>query len=255
LISEINRLVKKAGKIAMDYFGKVEINYKDDNSVVTEADLRVEEFLFAELSRLIPGSDFLGEEGIAGDVTHKSEYLWIVDPIDGSSCYSKGLPVWGISVALVKNLKPFMASVYFPKVDSMFWADDTGQSFFNGARMANLKGGKRIKPQSFVCIPSNLFRDCGICLSIKSRSFGSSCYHILQVARDAAFACVLCSFYIWDLAASQTIAHNTGAEMYDSAGHQLSLWEMIESEKLPEPLIVTYPDRLAQIMEKISYNK
>jgi len=255
VISRLNQTIKKAAAIALDYFGRVTINYKSDNSVVTEADLRVEEFLSEELTRLIPSSSFLGEEGTRGEISDYSGYLWIVDPIDGSSGYSQGLPIWGISVALVKDCRPVMASVYFPKVDSLFWYDEDGKGRINDISLEKLKPEKQIRSESFLCVPSNLYRDCGIAVGMKSRSFGSSCYHILLVARDAAYAAILSSFHIWDLAASQTIAHSTGAEMFDLKGRSYSLAELIESGEIPEPLIITHRDRFAKVKQKLFYRK
>jgi myo-inositol-1(or 4)-monophosphatase len=253
VISELNQTVKRAAAIALDYFGQVTINYKSDNSVVTEADLRVEEFLSAELTRLVPSSSFLGEEGGGGSFSDYSGYLWIVDPIDGSSGYCQGMPIWGISIGLFKEFKPVMASVYFPRVDSMFWYNEDGRGYHNDMNLNNLRSGKQIKSESFVCVPSNLYRDCGISVGMKSRSFGSSCYHILQVARDAAYAAILCSFHIWDLAASQMIARSTGAEMFDLNGRTYSLTELIKTGEMPEPLIITHPDRLAKVKQKLSF--
>jgi myo-inositol-1(or 4)-monophosphatase len=255
VISELNQTVRKAAAIALDYFGRVTINYKSDNSVVTEADLRVEEFLYGELSRLIPSSDFLGEEGTQGEISDHSGYLWIVDPIDGSSGYSQGLPIWGISVALVKDYKPVMASVYFPKVDSLFWLGEDGRGFLNDMNLSCLSPEKQIRSESFICVPSNLYRSCGIAVAMKSRSFGSSCYHILQVARDAAYAAILCNFHIWDLAASQTVAQSAGAEMFDLNGRSYTLTELIKTGEIPEPLIITHSDRFAKVKQRLAYGK
>lgn len=253
MISELNQTVKQAAAIALDYFGRVTINYKNDNSVVTEADLRVEEFLSEELTRLVPSSSFLGEEGTGGSISDHSGYLWIVDPIDGSSGYSQGMPIWGISVGLFKEFKPVMASVYFPRVDSMFWYNEDGRGYHNNMNLQSLMHDKKIRSESFICVPSNLYRDCGISVGMKSRSFGSSCYHILQVARDAAYATILCNFHIWDLAASQMIASSTGAEMFDLNGHTYSLTELVKTGEIPEPLIITHPDRLENIKQKLSF--
>jgi myo-inositol-1(or 4)-monophosphatase len=254
-IEDINSLVRAAGKIALDYFGKVTIDYKADHTVVTEADLAVENFLNDSLRELIPGSAFLGEEGVAKNSDQDSEYLWIVDPIDGTSSYSKGLPVWGISVALYKNYMPYLASVYFPLVESHFWSNSDNKAFLNGKELMEISKNMEVQPNSFVCVPSNLYRDCAIHVKMKSRSFGSSCFHILQVARDAAFATILCNLGIWDLAAAEAIAEITGAKMFDINGKVISLSEIVKTGTIPEPLIVTHPDRLPQLLARIVDSK
>mgnify|MGYP001232410187 CR=1 FL=1 len=254
-IEELNKLVKEAGGIALDYFGRVTIDYKEDNTVITEADLAVEKFLYNELTKSIPGSEFLGEEGSGEKAGGESEYLWIVDPIDGTSSYSKGLPVWGISAGLYKNYRPYMASVYFPYVDDHFWQNSDNQAYLNGNSLRTLSEKEEVRSESFVCVPSDLFNSCGLQLKMKSRSFGSTCYHILQVARDAAYAALLCSYAVWDLAAAEAIAETTGARMFDLQGQQQDLSGIVESNNIPEPVVVTYPDRLQKVLEKIHQNR
>ena len=255
MIEEINKIVHEAGKIALDYFGRVKISYKADRSVVTEADLKVEEFLHTELTRLIPSSGFLGEESTAGEYDSDSEYLWIVDPIDGSSSYCNKLPVWGISVALYKNHQPYLASVYFPLVKDFFWNDENNKTSLNDNELRVLSNGKEISPESFVCIPSNLYKQCHLRVLVKSRSFGSSCYHVLLVARDAAYATILCSLGVWDIAASAAIAELNGARLFDIKGQIVSLPDIVKTGHIPEPLIVTHPDRIESILLKIENKK
>ena len=78
---------------------------------------------------------------------------------------------------------------------------------------------------------------------------------VLQVARDAAFATVLCNLGIWDVAAAEAIAEAVGAGMFDIKGAKISLSEMVKTNKIPEPLIVTHPDRLTQVIARIVHSK
>ncbi|MBD3219119.1 MAG: hypothetical protein GF310_12660 [candidate division Zixibacteria bacterium] len=254
-VNQLNQFVKDAGKTALDYFGRVTVDYKKDDSVITEADLAVEKFLYEKLTELIPGSKFLGEEGTGNSNHGDSEYLWIVDPIDGTSSYSKGLPIWGISVGLYKNFRPYMASCYFPFVDDHFWLNSDGRAYLNDRELGNLSENEELRSESFTCIPSELFKNCGLQLRMKSRAFGSTCYHILQVARDAAYSTLLCSYAIWDLAGAEAIAETTGARIFDLNGKMLDLSKIVESNNVPEPVVVTYPDRLQKILDRIHYSK
>ncbi len=251
LSDQINKHVLDAGKIALNHFGRVNVDFKEDNSVVTEADLEVERYLSKNLTDLIPGSAFLGEEGVSGGPDDKAEYLWIVDPIDGTSGYSKGLPVWGVSVALVKNNDPFLASLYFPQINSHYWCDDNGVAYYNGSVLGPIQDGTRPDPESFICLPSNIANDCGVSVRLKSRSFGSTCYHILQVARDSAYATILCGLGLWDLAGSQTIAELAGAGMFDMNCNRIGLDQVFRDREIPEPLIVCHPDRLQNVKNLI----
>ena len=254
-IEDLNGLVKDAGKIALDYFGRATIGYKEDNSIITEADLAIEKFLYRELTQLVPGSQFLGEEGAGKPVSGNPEFLWIVDPIDGTSSYSKGLPVWGISAGLYRNYRPYLASVYFPYVDQHFYHNSDNRAYLNGESLNGLSEKQELRSESFVCVPSELFNSCGLQLKMKSRSFGSTCYHILQVARDAAYAALLCSYKVWDLAAAEAIAEMTGARMFDLEGKKLNLSAIVKSNDIPEPVVVTHPDRLKKVLDRIHHSR
>ena len=79
-------------------------------NIVTTNDVACQQFLYKELSPLIPGAGFLGEESLMEDLNH--EYLWIIDPIDGTANYSRGINECAISVALVQGKEPLLGVVY-----------------------------------------------------------------------------------------------------------------------------------------------
>ena len=79
-------------------------------NIVTSNDVACQQFLYKELSPLIPGAGFLGEESLREDLDH--EYLWIIDPIDGTANYARGINECAISVALVKGKEPLLGVVY-----------------------------------------------------------------------------------------------------------------------------------------------
>ncbi len=109
-----------AGRLALEYFGAgIEATIKDDGSPVTEADLAVEHLLRTELGRLAPHDAILGEEsGISGE----SERVWILDPIDGTSFFSRGSPHWRVHVALTVRGCAEVAVVTAPALGRQWWA-------------------------------------------------------------------------------------------------------------------------------------
>ena len=251
MIEKINAIVQQAGKIALDYFGRVEIDYKQDNSVVTEADLSVEKFLREKLTELIPSSGFLGEESETDPENLKREFLWIVDPIDGTSSYCNRLPIWGVSVALFQNFQPYMASLFFPYVNEMFWADGRGAAYENNLLMNPIKGNLEIRPDSFICIPSKIYYRCMMKVHVKARSFGSTCYHILQAARDSAYATLIGDYRIWDLAGAITLSQITGARVFNLKGEIVPTETYFNLGLDAEPLILAHPDRVQKVLDKI----
>ena len=104
------------------------------SNIVTTADSENEEFLRAELARLIPGSAFVGEEGEQDSIL-RDGYTWIVDPIDGTMNFSRGIPECAVSIALLKDGEPFIGVVYNPFTD-IHWKAERGKGAYrNGVRI------------------------------------------------------------------------------------------------------------------------
>ena len=91
-------------------------------NIVTSADIENEAFLKKKLTELIPGSVFVGEEGDENMVSEEG-YTWIVDPIDGTCNFSRGIPMVGISVALFKDGRPYIGVVHNPFTGDMFTSE------------------------------------------------------------------------------------------------------------------------------------
>lgn len=119
-----------AGRLALEYFlAGVQATVKDDGSPVTEADLAVEDLLRTELGRLAPHDAFLGEEsGSAGE----SERVWILDPIDGTSFFSRGSPHWRVHVALAVRGRVEVAVVTAPALGRQ-WRASRGHGAFESS--------------------------------------------------------------------------------------------------------------------------
>lgn len=122
----------EAGKIQMSYFGKDKrIEHKGSEfDLVTNADKEVEEKVFSIIKEHFPDHDFLGEEEI-GQSRVKSDYLWVVDPIDGTTNYAHNFPHFAVSIALYLKDKPLVGVVLDPFKNEMFWAQSEKGAFLN----------------------------------------------------------------------------------------------------------------------------
>ena len=110
----------KAGKVALHYFRKgVSAQTKADGSPVTQADKETEEILIATLQKGMPGSGFLGEE--FGEQGSK-EQRWIIDPIDGTKNFIRGIPIWALLVALEEEGEITVGVVHNPATDELWTA-------------------------------------------------------------------------------------------------------------------------------------
>ncbi|MCM1326909.1 MAG: inositol monophosphatase [Bacteroidales bacterium] len=128
LLEQVKSLVLEAGR----FCGREQlaIYSKGGNSnFVTTADINVENFLKEKLPPLLPGSSFIGEE--SDHNLYDREYLWIVDPIDGTSNFIRELKLSAVSVGLVHNGEPILGVVYNPFTKDMYSAQKGQGAFLN----------------------------------------------------------------------------------------------------------------------------
>ncbi len=131
MLSEIENIVRRSGEKVRDAVGFTVTDKGTRENLVTSADIENEKFLKHELLAFLPGSIFKGEEGDDVPVA-KEGYTWIVDPIDGTANFSRGIPEAGISVALMKDGQPYIGVVYNPFTDIMYTGEIGNGAFKNG---------------------------------------------------------------------------------------------------------------------------
>lgn len=129
MLEQIIAVVRRASRFMTRDFA-VEQKGNDSN-FVTSCDLAVQRCLAEELTALLPGSAFLGEEN-ADCWDRTAEYVWVVDPIDGTSNFIRNIGFSAISVALCRAGEPYRAVVYNPYRDEMFSAAKGEGAFLNG---------------------------------------------------------------------------------------------------------------------------
>ncbi len=118
----LQRLSPAAGALALDFWrrrAELTIESKGPQDFVTRADRAVEDFIRAEIARAFPGDGFLGEETVSSFAgTH--ERLWIVDPIDGTHNFLRGIPFWNVSIAYVERGERTLGAVFDPASGELF---------------------------------------------------------------------------------------------------------------------------------------
>jgi myo-inositol-1(or 4)-monophosphatase len=134
LTRSVVALCHRVGSFQLLHFNRVETKQIDDkglNQLVSFVDVESEKLLAEGLFELLPGSGILGEENTqntAGDF----EYTWIIDPLDGTTNYLHGLPVFSISIALVQGGETLLGVVYAPALDETFYATRGEGADLNG---------------------------------------------------------------------------------------------------------------------------
>jgi myo-inositol-1(or 4)-monophosphatase len=115
-------IARQAGGVLMSGYGNVHhVQQKGVIDLVTEYDKRSEEVILSFLQREFPDHAFLAEE--SGSNKTVSEYQWVIDPLDGTTNFAHALPIFSVSIGLLKNNEPVLGVVYDPFRDEMFSAE------------------------------------------------------------------------------------------------------------------------------------
>ncbi len=124
-------IATRASKLALSYFRQpILIEMKENRTPVTIADKKTEEMIREELTQAFPTHGILGEE--FGHESKKSEYLWTVDPIDGTLSFVRGIPLFGTLMALLKNGEPVVGIMILPALQESYLAAKGLGAFCNG---------------------------------------------------------------------------------------------------------------------------
>lgn len=223
-------LVKSTKEIVFSEEKLNEIIAKGYADFVTGVDLAVQTYLEAELSKLYPDVQFMGEEGEKSklDFTKK---IWVLDPIDGTSNLIHHLNLSAVSLALVDNNEPVFGVVYNPFTDEIFTAERGKGAYYNGKQIH--VSDKKTMKESFVSVGTspydadlreksleiiaNLLRNC-----TDIRRLGAASLDLCYIAMGK-FDC----FYEeilrpWDYAAGAVIIEEAGGKITDLDGNKVS---------------------------------
>ena len=136
-LAKVETIAKKVGEFQLLHWNKVKQELIEDkglNQLVSFVDQQSEQQLVDSLSEILPNSTFIGEEKAPNNRTI-TEYTWIIDPLDGTTNFLHGLPVFSISIALLNEGTPILGVVYCPALHESFTALKNQGSYLNGDRI------------------------------------------------------------------------------------------------------------------------
>jgi myo-inositol-1(or 4)-monophosphatase len=230
---QVQKWLKEAGKFALAQQNSLNTSLKTDDTLVTNVDHHIEALLFEHIFQTYPSHQILSEEG--SNHRHNGEFLWVIDPIDGTRAYISGLPVWGISVGILKQGKPYAGFFYMPATGEMYWGTNN-KGFFNNQLMS-LRDNVDLKNRlAFIAVPSNAHDYYKISFG-RLRSLGSTTAHLAYVARGVATAALTRNLYLWDIAAVLPLFNATGISLVYLSGRAFNAEELLDGRRSPEPLI------------------
>ncbi|WP_349409866.1 inositol monophosphatase family protein [Pseudalkalibacillus sp. SCS-8] len=128
-------VIREAGSIAKENFDRIlEFNFKDENGdIVTEIDIKIEKFITERIAESFPDHTIQGEESGSNGVD--SDWIWQIDPLDGTNNFVIGLPIFSSSITLIYKHEPVLGVIYEPMVDRLYLTIKNEGSFCNGKKM------------------------------------------------------------------------------------------------------------------------
>lgn len=237
-VSAMSVIAREAGALLMEYFGqRVEIEYKGEADLVTVADRKSEALIRDRIRQQWPEHDILGEEGGLRD--NGSEYRWYVDPLDGTTNFAHGFPVFCISLALEHKGERIAGVIYDPTRDELFAAE-----LGNGAYLNQQRIHVSATPRLEECLVATGFPSHKRHKNPNIFFYHQITLHTHGVRRAGSAALDLCSVACgrfdgfwefnlkpWDTAAGVLIVQEAGGSVTDFKGGQFQLdgWETLAS--------------------------
>ncbi len=215
------------GILRRHFAGKIEANLKRDATYVTAADREVEATLRSRLAKAFPGHDFVGEE--YGAEEGRGDARWIIDPIDATSNFVRGIPVFGTLLALEREGELVLGVVSAPALGQRWWAPAGGGAF---TRVAGVERSIRVSDVARLEDAQLLFGTLrtienhgrlpawmsAVRRSRRDRGFGDFWGHMLVAQGSAEAMLDETGVSIWDLAAPRIILAEAGGRMTDLRG-------------------------------------
>ncbi len=212
-------LATETGKHLLKFFSPngTYTKLKEDHSVVTEADLSADQLITQAIQREYPADKLISEE-LQPTSDEVEAAVWVVDPLDGTTNFSLGMPIWGVSIARIVDGWPSIGAVYFPIVNELFTAQRSSGAFLNGEQI-HAQPPISGQPTSFFSCCTRTHQRYDVSIRYKTRILGSACYTFCAVARGMAIVGFEATPKIWDIAASWLIVTESGGviESFDSS--------------------------------------
>ena len=225
------KAANKASKVLLGYFNKKNfIKQKPNCSLVSEADLKANEAIIKEIKKYFPGHDILTEEAEFED--NKSDYKWVVDPLDGTHNFIHGIPIFGTSIALEYKGSVVLGVLQFPFLKLIAVAEKGKGAFLNGKRIK--VSNKKETNHSFILFEYSYskrseklaFLQKLVDKIIDVRNFGCAVYGLLLIASGKSDGYIILSTNEWDVAAGFILVEEAGGKITDLKGRKWGFDDM-----------------------------
>ncbi len=248
IVENAKRIAWEAGRILKERFGKYNrIDFKGDINLVTDTDRISQEFIREEIKKIYPDHSLLSEEGL--EIRTQSPFRWIIDPLDGTTNFAHGLPVFAVSIAVEFEGEIFGGVVYNPVMDELFWSEKGKGAYLWQERIRVSETESLSKSLLATGFPYDIREDSNNNLNYFSR-FAIRAQAIRRMGAASIDLCyVACGrfdgfwelkLFPWDVAAGTLIVEEAGGKITDFKGLPTNIYskEIVASNrKIHEEMI------------------
>ncbi len=246
ILEQMTALCREAGARARQMQSAIPIEVKGDLTLVTEADRSIERFLREALAEIDPNAGFIGEEqGACGS----RQRVWVIDPIDGTSNYAYGLPIWGVTVARMVDGRVTEGVIEMPAVGETYAAQDGAGATLNGLPI-HARDGDSFSREEPICLAGDCTTGDMIDRSpSKVRVVGSAVAKLAWTAAGRFRGAVVIG-KLWDLAAGWLICKEAGAETRDLHGRLWTPSVLMDGSRVTPaaPLLTAAPRTMRSLL-------
>ena len=231
-ISVATEAAHKAGDLILRHFRQpLEIHMKGPADVVTQVDHDAEDMIVRTIRAAFPEHGFLGEEGHAA--LPGADYVWVIDPLDGTRNYATGVPFFCTSIALTLRGRAVVGVIHDPLHGETFSAETGKGAYLNGARVSFARKARLEQAILYVgFLPAHNPRDAGLAVPMlvrlrpqveAVRNVGSAALSLAYVACGRFDIVYQDRLSAWDMLAGALLVEEAGGVATDFAGNRLSL--------------------------------
>lgn len=242
---------RDSGRRALGHFNEVEVEWKQGQSLVTEADREIEKELRNRIRNSFPDDAITGEE-FDSHRSEESQWEWFLDPIDGTAAFSMGLPVWSVSISAWSEDGQKLGVVWAPFLRDEHFVSTDGEV---------LRGGNPVtceppteqdwNRQTLFCVPSTAHRNYEIDFPGKCRSLGSTAYHMSMVVDGRAIATLMGPIHIWDIAAGVAMGDRLGLKLRRIDGTEPDWQKLVQGGTPQKPLLFGKDEVIDQLANRV----
>ncbi len=221
-------LARHGGRIAADRVGQARTARKADSTFITQVDFEIQDALLAAIADRYPGHAVLAEEELAHPERHapvdRATICWVIDPLDGTRNFSRAVPVFSTSVAVLRDGEPIAAAVCDAMTGQTFAASLGGGATLDGETMA--VRDIPANPDTMITVRGRSGHPAPAVMhhwvdSFSLRNFGSAALHMAFVAAGMIDAAYHQQCKLWDLAAGFLLVTEAGGVTTSTSGRPL----------------------------------